>query len=126
MISGRVRNRFQEAGAEERNYSDCNDERKHQRNAKRQRESGKQELADAEQQRNRKKIDDRNQCRREYGKSDFRRAHLSGYRGRLAHFNVTVNILDGNHGVIDHARESQGKTAEDHRIDRRVPTAPEQ
>ena len=55
----------------------------------------------------REKIDDSNQSAGQYGKRNFRRPNLSCHGRQFAHFQMAIDVLDGNDGIINHPRKRQ-------------------
>src|SRR5580704_9668647 len=116
-MGGGVGHGFQEARTEQGNYGHGHDERRQQREAEGERESGEEKLGDAVKENDGKEIDHVDQRSREDCEANFRTADFGGDHGRGSHLEMAVNVFERDDGVVDDAREGQRHTAEDHGVD---------
>src|SRR5690348_14414065 len=94
---------LQEPRAEKWNNGHGHDERSDQGNAKHKRKRGEQELAHSIEKCDREKIHNGNERCGEYCDSDFGAADFSSDTRHLAEFQVPVDVLQRDDGVVDDA-----------------------
>ena len=110
----------QSVRAVERHHRDGDEVRSEQRNHDGQCQCRKQVLAHAEEKGDREKDDDGDERDRQNGQRHLVRAFLGGHGGILAQFDVSENIFEHDHRIVDQAREGQGQAAQNHAVDRLV------
>ena len=81
-------------------------------------QSGEQILAYSKEKRHREKYDDRNQHDGQHRESYFVGAVNGGDLRLLAEFDVPVDVLEDDDGIVDQARKRQRQAAQDHAVDR--------
>ena len=77
-------------------------------------------LAHAIKQSHGKEHDHRDDGYREHRQPNFVGALFGGYRGILAELDVTENVFENDHGIVDQARKRERQAAQDHAVDRRA------